>query len=142
MYIITSYSQLRILLSYLKIPIPFVSLPILSFKWWLKLTFSSKYSPKCFWIRTDFTIALLNFNGGWYALLNFIGWWYTLLNFNGWWHALLNFSGWWYALLDFPENISSWTCLVKSGLNDIFHLFSQSAKYILGKELFSFFCHW
>ena len=98
MYIVTSYSLVRILLNYLRTPIPFVSLPIFSFKWWLKLSFSSKYSPKCFWIRTDFTIALLNFKGGWYALLNFNGWWYAFLNFNGfvrfpWKYKFVNLLG-------------------------------------------------
>ena len=65
--------------------------------WWLKLSFSSRQIPKCFWKLGQVTGILLK--------------------------EILR----WDDLVIFLEKITSWACLFKSGLNYIFHWWTHSA---------------
>ena len=73
------------------LPIPLQALDIFYLIWWLKFSLSSKSKPKCFWQGVHATGELLKVTTAWSTLEAFC------------------------------ENISSWACLDKSGLKDIFH---------------------
>ena len=81
----------RTLCNFLITPIPLLAFAIFSVIWWPKFSFSSNYIPKCLWFEQQDTGISFKKTAGCDALAAFL------------------------------ENITSWACLEKSGLKDIFH---------------------
>ena len=94
-------------LSFFNIPIPLLTITNSSFKCSLTFSFSSSLSPKCFWIFTFSTTRLLKNKSGCFGEY------------------------------DYLEKITSWACLVVSGLKAIFHCSAHSPFFL--KSLFSTF---
>ena len=91
LYSVTRECQWRLLLGFLMMPIPLSALDIFSLIRRLKFRVSSKYIPISFCQLAQKTSALLKNIFGSDDLFNFL------------------------------ENITSWACLFKSGLHEIFH---------------------
>ena len=97
----------KILLFLWIISMPLLILFIFSLISCLNVSSSSRCIPKCFW---DYICRMVE---------------------------LLNKRGWWYTLFTFREKITSWACLDRSGLKDIFDLLAQ--RLTLSRSLFSFY---
>ena len=102
---VSSASLERILLNFLITPIYLFALVIFSLTWWSKFNFSSKWIHKCFWMEHLLPGTLLKRTGGWGSL--------WLLR----------------------EKTTSWACLEKSGLKDVFHWYAHFD--IFNKSLFN-----